>query len=191
MLKNNILRKINVVGTSGSGKSTFSKRLSQILKIPYVEMDKLFWGPNWYWPSDEEFFGKLKSELKKDFWVLDGNYTRTIPIKWESVDTVIWLDYPFSTTLIRAIKRAFRRSLTGEELWEGTGNRESFKKSFLSKESIILWTIKTHGQVRKKYESYLSDPKFSHIKFIRLKNDLEVEAYLANLNFDWQPLSPK
>lgn len=179
---NNTLRRINVVGTSGSGKSTFSKRLSEILKIPYVEMDKIFWGPNWYWPSDEEFFNKLKGELQKDSWVLDGNYTRTIPIKWERVDTVIWLDYPFSKTLFRAVKRAFLRSLTGEELWPGTGNRETFKKSFFSKHSIIYWTIKTHGQVRRKYESYLNDPKFSQIKFVRLQSDLDVETYLANLN---------
>jgi adenylate kinase family enzyme len=190
-LSNSNSKKINVVGTSGSGKSTFSKRLSKILNIRYIEMDKIFWGPNWYWPTDEEFFGNLKNALKNESWVLDGNYTRTIPIKWEKVDTVVWLDYPFPTTLFRAVKRALRRSFTQEELWEGTGNRESFKKSFLSRESIILWTIKTHSQVRKKYESYMIDPKFSHIKFVRLRSDLEVESYLANLNYDWQPLLPK
>ena len=153
-------------------------------------MDKVFWGPNWYWPTDEDFFGKLQNELRQDSWVLDGNYTRTIPIKWEKVDTVIWLDYPFLTTLFRAIRRAFLRSLTQEELWEGTGNRESFSKSFFSKDSIILWMIKTHKQVCKKYESYLVDPKFSHINFIRLRNDRDVEFFLANQNFNWQPLSP-
>ena len=62
----NSLNKINVVGTSGSGKSTVSKRLSQILDIPYIEMDKIFWGPNWYWPTDEEFFGKLRNTLKSE-----------------------------------------------------------------------------------------------------------------------------
>lgn len=190
-MKNFSQNKMNVVGTSGSGKSTFSQRLSQILDIPYVEMDKIFWGPNWHWPADEEFFSKLRKTLKSEKWILDGNYNRTIPIKWEKVDTVIWLDYPFSTTLFRAVKRALRRSLTQEELWEGTGNRESFKKSFFSKESIILWTIKTHSQVRKRYESYIVDPRFSHIKFVRLRSDLEVECYLANLNNNWQPFSPK
>ena len=174
------MKKINVVGTSGSGKTTFSKRLSKILGVAYIEMDKIFWGPNWYWPSDEEFFNNLKEELKSDSWVLDGNYTRTIPIKWENVDTVIWLDYSFSTTLFRAVKRALYRSWTKVEIWEGTGNRESFKKSFFSKESIIWWTIKTHAQVRKKYERCLSDPQYSHIKFIRLTNDAEVETFLAN-----------
>jgi hypothetical protein len=48
-------------------------------------MDAVFWGPNWHWPGDEEFFTKLKNELSRDAWILDGNYTRTIPIKWENV----------------------------------------------------------------------------------------------------------
>jgi adenylate kinase family enzyme len=78
-------KRINVVGTSSSGKTTFSKFLSNILGIDHIEMDGIFWGPNWYWPSDEEFFSKLREALKKDAWVLDGNYTRSIPIKWKKM----------------------------------------------------------------------------------------------------------
>jgi len=89
------MKRINIIGTSGSGKTTFGKRLAKVLSIEYIEMDQLFWGKNWYWPSDEEFFSKLKSELEKKLWILDGNYTRSIPIKWEKVDTVIWLDFSF------------------------------------------------------------------------------------------------
>jgi adenylate kinase family enzyme len=83
------ISRINIIGTSGSGKSSFAKKLSQITGFPYVEMDKVFWGPNWKWPSDEEFFSKLKVALAGEKWILDGNYTRTIPIKWEKVDLVI------------------------------------------------------------------------------------------------------
>ena len=87
-------KRINIVGTSSSGKTMFSKALSTILGINYIEMDEIFWGPNWYWPSDKEFFSNLRKVLKnKDAWILDGNYTRTIPIKWEKVELVIWLDY--------------------------------------------------------------------------------------------------
>lgn len=170
--------RINVIGTSGSGKTTFSKCLAQKLGCPYVEMDKVFWGPNWHWPTDEEFFENLKCAISGDRWVLDGNYTRSVPIKWERVEMVIWLDYSFSLTLYRAVSRAFRRALSGEEIWEGTGNRESFRKSFFSKDSIILWTIKTHGPVRRKYEAYLVDPKFKHIKFIRLRSRQEASRFL-------------
>jgi len=47
--------KINIVGTTASGKSTFSRKLRQVNGIPYIEMDKIFWGPSWYEPPDAEF----------------------------------------------------------------------------------------------------------------------------------------
>ena len=171
-----------MIGTSGTGKTTFAQKLSERLGYPYIEMDKIFWGPNWQWPSDEFFFGNLRTALAGDRWVLDGNYTRTIPIKWERIEMVVWLDYSFPRTLFQALKRALRRSLTQEEIWEGTGNRESFRKSFFSKNSIVLWTIKTHRPVRLKYEAYLRDPKYSHIQFVRLKNHREADAFLNRIN---------
>lgn len=172
------IARINVIGASGSGKSTFARRLSQISNFPYIEMDKLFWGPNWQWPSDDEFFAKVKNAVANPQWILDGNYTRTLFMKWEKVDLVIWLDLPFAQTLFQAIRRAITRVWTQQELWEGTGNRESFKKSFFSKDSIILWTIKTHGPVRQKYQSYMQDPKFQHIRFIRLRSHSEAKKFL-------------
>lgn len=174
-------RKINVVGASGSGKTTFSKSLSCILGFEHIEIDSVFWGPNWHHPSDEEFYSDLKQSLKnKDSWILDGNYTRTIPIKWENVELVIWLDYSFTRTLIQALIRAFMRSLTKKELWEGTGNRETFKKSFFSRDSIIFWTIRTHSKVRLKYERLMNDPEFSNITFVRLRSPLQSRRFLKD-----------
>lgn len=175
------ISRINVVGTSGSGKSTFCKKLSSLLQYPYIEMDKIFWGLDWTMPNDEEFFANLRRALDGPRWVLDGNYTRTTPIKWQNVDLVIWLDYSFPRTLFQAVRRAVARAWTQQELWEGTGNRESFRRSFLSKESIIWWTITTHAKVRKKYESILLDPKFAHITFVRLRNHSEAERFLAQI----------
>jgi adenylate kinase family enzyme len=175
------LSRVNVVGTSGSGKSTLAKRLSQVLGLPYVEMDKVFWGQDWAWPSDEEFFSNLRKALGGEGWVLDGNYTRTIPIKWEKIDLVVWLDYSFSRTLFQAVKRAVARSWSQEELWEGTGNRESFRRSFFSKKSIIWWTITTHGKMRAKYEKILVEERFSHIQFVRLRSHAEAEKFLGEV----------
>ena len=81
--------RINVLGTSGSGKSTFSKKLADKLNVPYVQLDELFWKPNWTESSDEELFPKLEKAVSSDEWVLDGNYTRTIPIKGEF--NPVWL----------------------------------------------------------------------------------------------------
>ena len=173
--------RINIVGTSGSGKSTFAKSLASKLKYPYIELDQLFWGPKWQQSTDEVFFDKIKIAINCDCWVLDGNYTRTIPIKWQQVDLVIWLDFSFATTLFQSVLRAIKRILSGHEIWEGTGNRETFRKTFFSKESILLWMMNTHGTVRKNYEAIMQDPKYSHIQFVRLRSRKEANHFLSNL----------
>jgi adenylate kinase family enzyme len=171
--------RINIVGTTGSGKSTFSKELAAVLNIPYVQIDQVYWGPDWYEPSDEEFFPKLKAALDKDSWVLDGNYQRTQPIKWKNVQAVIWLDYSFPIVFYRAVKRAITRSLTKEELWEGTGNRESFRRSFFSRDSILLWTLRTYWKNRKRYMRDMQDSRYAHIQFIRLASPAEAAEFLS------------
>ncbi len=70
------MKKINVIGTTGSGKSTFSRKLADKLSYPCAHMDELFWKPNWVESSDAEFFPKVESFVSKDSWVLDGNYKR-------------------------------------------------------------------------------------------------------------------
>lgn len=175
------MNRFNVVGTSGSGKSTFAKMLATKLGYRYIEMDAIFWGPNWYWPPDEEFFPKLEKALEGDNWVVDGNYTRTIPIKWRHPITVIWIDLPFTTTLLQATKRALKRAISQKEIWPNTNNRESIRKSFFSKDSIILWTIKTYHKVKENYEALMKDPQFSHVTFVRIRSHKEAEAYLNSL----------
>src|SRR5215510_13089404 len=114
-------------------------------------------------------------------WVLDGNYTRTIPVKWKKVQAVIWLDPSLLRTVLQVIKRTIHRSLTQEELWPGTGNRESLRKAFLSKDSIILWAITSHQNSRKNYGSIMSSPAYSYISFIRLNSRTQVASFLEGL----------
>jgi adenylate kinase family enzyme len=172
--------KINVVGTSSSGKTTISKRLSDILSISYIEMDALFWGPNWEPSSYEEFCAKLHSALKGDSWILDGNYTKSTPIKWKSVNTVIWLDFSFIRSLLQAIKRAIKRIIAREELWPGTGNIETLGGLF-SKDSIVLYTITSHRRVRRKYEAFIESGHYPNIHFIRLRSPRKAESFLIKI----------
>ena len=168
--------RINVLGTSGSGKSTFSKKLADKLNVPYVQLDELFWKPNWTESSDEEFFSKIEDALSPDEWVLDGNYRRSTPVKWKRVQMVVYLDLPFHTVLFRVIKRSLIRSFKNEELW--AGNRETFWKTFFTRDSIILWTLKMFHKNRKDYPKLFEKPEYSHIKFIRLRSTKEVDDFL-------------
>jgi adenylate kinase family enzyme len=174
-------QRINVVGTSGSGKTTFARQLARALDLPYYEMDRLFWKPSWQESSDGEFFGKLEQVTSGPLWVLDGNYTRTLPIKWKRVQLVIWLDPSFVQTVFRVTTRTIRRALTREELWPGTGNRESLAEAFFSRKSIIWWAISTHERNRKKYSALMIAPEHSHITFVRLKSRADPQRFLGGL----------
>ena len=173
--------RINVIGTSGSGKSTFCKQLAQQFSIPHIEMDALFWKPNWEKTSYDEFIKEIEIALEQDSWILDGDYTKTIPIKWKTVDIVIWIDYSFSRTLYQTIKRSIARLITKKELWPGTENIETLTKIF-SKDSIILWTITHYQKNRRKYKEAFLDPKYSHIEFIRIKKPKDMEKLIFSLH---------
>lgn len=173
--------RVNVVGASGSGKSTFAKQLAAKLELPMIEMDAVYWNPNWSEPTDEVFFERLRSALAHPRWVLDGNYDRTVPIKWQGVTAVIWLDYSLPRTLLQGLKRALFRAWTQVELWPGTGNRESFRGTFLSKKSVLLWSLRSHGKLRVRYGERMADPAFEQIRFYRLRSPAEARALLERL----------
>ncbi|WP_201746277.1 P-loop NTPase family protein [Veronia nyctiphanis] len=175
------MKKINVVGVSGSGKSFFSKELAEKLDASYLEMDAIFWKPNWEESKDDEFFANLSAAISIDSWVLDGNYNRTRSVKWKDVDTVVWIDYSFPRTVFQAIKRALTRVMSRKEIWAGTGNKESLKKLF-SKHSIVLWTLKNYYKVRRRYEADLASSEYAHIRFVRIQNHRQAREFLASVD---------
>ena len=175
------LARVNVVGTSGVGKSTFARQLAEVLDAPYIEMDALFWLPNWTGRSDDEFLPLVKENLKGEAWVLDGNYSRTTSIKWRRVQTLIWLDYSFLRAVYQTTLRAINRALTQSELWPNTGNRESFRRCFFSRDSIILWTLTTFHRRRRKYTALIESDDYPDIDFLRFRSPRESRAFIAHL----------
>lgn len=172
------MEKVNVIGTTGSGKSTFSMLLAEKLGIPCIHMDQIFWKPNWVESSDEEFIPKVELAVTGEFWVLDGNYSRTNDIKWRHADTIIWLDYSYSRTFFQLLRRTITRIITREELWPGTGNRESVGKSFASRDSIFLWFFRGYKRNTKRYAALGKSLSHSHIKFVRLQNPKDAKAFI-------------
>ncbi len=130
--------KILIVGTSGSGKSTLARKLSKKIGIPDIELDALFWKENWTQSEPDEFRKKISDGISANYgFVIHGNYNKVRDLTWGNVDHVIWLDYSFRLVMWRVLKRSIVRVIRKESLW--AGNRESFQKTFLSKDSIILW----------------------------------------------------
>src|SRR5688572_8188777 len=94
-------KKILVIGPNGSGKTTFGKKLSAKLNIPFYELDFYSWQPDWV-ETDYDEFRKITEELTaKDEWIIDGNYARNQDITIPRADTIIWLDASLAKSLYR------------------------------------------------------------------------------------------
>ncbi len=111
--------------------------------------------------------------------MIDGNYSRVRDIVWTRGTTIIWLNYPFRVVLWRALWRSVKRAATQEELF--SGNRESFRKSFFSRESIILWVISSYRRRRQDYRRTLDNGDYPHLRVIELRNPAQAERLIASL----------
>lgn len=174
------MKRINVVGTSGSGKTTFARQIGQRLGIPHVELDALHWEPNWQEAPVEIFRQRVETALSGDAWVVDGNYSVMRFVVWGRADTIVWLDFSFLVIFSRILKRTARRVFIREELW-GTGNRESLRMALFSRDSILLWVLKTYRRRRREYPQLFSLPEYAHLQVIRLQSPRRAAAWLSEL----------
>ncbi len=171
--------RIAVVGTSGSGKTTTARRISQILGIPHIELDALHWGPNWTSTETPILRERVAEAVSGEQWVLDGNYRAVRDIVWQRATTIIWLDYPFWLVMWRIFSRTLIRSLRRQELWNG--NRESFRMGFLSRESVIVWSFNTYHRRRKEYPILFQQPEHSHLTILQQHSPNQTEKWLVDL----------
>ena len=87
------MKKILVIGCCGAGKSTFSKKLHKILKLPLIHLDTYYHKPNWEEPEKEDWKKIVSSLAHRKEWIMDGNFSDTFDIRIPRSDTIIYLDY--------------------------------------------------------------------------------------------------
>jgi adenylate kinase family enzyme len=173
------LRRVSVVGTSCSGKTTFAGNLAQILKVKYIELDAIHWLPGWVERPKDEFLNLVEKAAANDSWVFDGNYTRTREIVWGRATAIIWLNYSFPRTFYRAINRTTRRIIGGEKIC--SGNQETFRQSFMSRDSILLWVLTTYHKKRRRYTKLLREDNLSEKEIFVFRHPKEAGEFLRQV----------
>lgn len=171
------MQRVVVFGTTGSGKSWLAERLAARTGLRVVELDALFWGPEWQPAPLELFRHRVEREIRDGGWIVVGIYGQVRDLTWKAADTLVWLDLPFPVVMWRLLRRTIRRVFTKEDLW-GTGNRESLAGAFFSRQSILLYALKTHRRNRERFAiecEFLAKDK----TIVRLKSAREVERFLA------------
>jgi adenylate kinase family enzyme len=167
---------VAVVGASGSGKTTLARRLAERLGVAHVELDALFWGPDWTPAPLETFRARVRDALAGDGWTTDGNYRKVRDLVWAQADTLVWLDYPLPLVMWRVTTRTLRRSLTGEELW--SGNRESLRNALFDRDSIVLYALKSCRRHRREYPVLLDEPAYRHLRVVHLRSPRAMRKWI-------------
>jgi adenylate kinase family enzyme len=174
------LERVVVVGTSCVGKTTFSRRLAAALASPVVQLDELYWGPNWTARPEKEFIGSVERATTGPRWVVDGNYSTIRDVVWPRATAVIWLNLGFPTVFARALRRTLVRGISQESLY--AGNRESLRRAFFSRESILLWVLTTYWERRRRYPALRENSRYAGLAWFELKHRAEVATFLTTLS---------
>jgi adenylate kinase family enzyme len=172
-------RRINVVGTSAAGKTTFARALAGHLDVPCVELDALHWEADWTEAPEPVMRQRVTDATAGEAWVVDGNYSAVRDIVWGRAQAVVWLDFPLRTVLWRYAARTQRRIRTGEELWPGTGNRERLSMHLLTRDSLLWWILSTYRRRRRGYPPLLAaNPQLASVRF---RSAREADDWLATV----------
>lgn len=180
-------QRIAVIGTAGAGKSTLAKTLAARLGVPCIELDALFWEPNWTPAFFMDFRDRVEDATDSPAWVADGNYHTSRDIVWGRAEALIWLDYGFWLSLGRLLRRTLRRMSTREELWNG--NRENIwnQLKIWSQDSLIHWFLKTYWRRKREIPLLLTLMENKHLKVFHFKSPRETEKWLDDLNPEGRP----
>ena len=171
------MKRVNVKGISGSGKSTFAAELARRLRLPYIELDALHHGPNWAEPTNEEFRSRVREamEAAPDGWVIDGNYEGKLgDTVVAEADTIVWLDLPLRLKALRLWRRTRHRIRNEVELW--SGNRESWRGVLCGRDALFWWMVRGHFRHRRRWpERFAGDERV-----VRLRSVTEAKEWLES-----------
>ena len=163
------MKKVIVIGSPGSGKSVFSKKLKEVTNLPLYHLDMIYHKKDGTHVSKEELEEKLKIIFKEEHWIIDGNYQRTLELRLKECDTVFLLDYPTETCIKGAESRVGTKR---DDLpWVEEKLDEEFKKIIIDFSKIKLPEI---------YR--LLDKYKNNRKIIVFKTREESDNYIKNIN---------
>lgn len=167
------MERIMIIGCGGSGKSTLARELGEKTGLPVVHLDQIWWAPgNWEHLEREDFDRRLLEEMDKPRWILDGNFNRTMELRLEKCDTVIYLDYSRWVCLFSWIKRVVTN--WGKARADmAPGCAEWFDPEMAG------WIWNFNKKNRKRYHDLLAQQKGKTIRIF--KNRRQLKAFLNSI----------
>ena len=166
------MERVLIIGCGGSGKSTLARQLGEKTGLPVIHLDKVWWKPGWEHITKEAFDRELAALLDMPRWILDGNFNRTISMRLERCDTVIYLDFNRFVCLWGWLKRLITNwGRSRPDMPENCAER--FDPVFMK----WIWDFNRNN--RKRYHGMLGELTGKQV--VILKNRRQVKRYLNQI----------
>jgi adenylate kinase family enzyme len=172
-------RRVVIHGATGSGKTTLSGHLGELLGVPVIQLDAIRHHRGWDSVAWDEMRALLTERLdaSTDGWVCDGNYSQVRDIYISRADSLVWLHLPWRVSFWRLLWRTINRAWSKEPLYHQDGPRESWRLTFTSRKSILWWSISNHRNHVRNTRQRLADFADPSRVFV-LHSRREVDAFL-------------
>ena len=177
-------RRIVIWGATGSGKTTLGRRLSKALNLHRVDLDEIRHARGFESVEYDEFRERLTTILDEHSaggWVVSGSYSEISDVYLSRADTLIWLNMPWRISFWRLFKRTVVRAYARSELYPGSPARESWRLSFFSRRSILLWSVTHYRSHVERTRSRLDAMRDRPIRIVELRSAREVAALLRSV----------
>lgn len=167
--------KIMVIGYSGSGKSTFSKRLSSVYELPVLHIDRIFFGPNWVERDKGIVEQEIRAFMKQDSWTIDGHYRHLAKERFDQATQIYIFDFNRFKCLYGAILRRIKyHNKSRDSIAEGC--KERLNLSF-------MWWILHTGRKKDSKELLKSYQTLYKDKVTVFKSRRQVSCYLRKIGY--------
>jgi hypothetical protein len=174
-------QRILILGRTGSGKTTLARELAASVGVPHVELDALYFGPDFSTVPLSVLRERTSAAIAGDRWVTDGNKSAVRDLVWPRADTVIWLDYPWAVSFWRLGKRALWRTSVLTAQAAERGGKAGLPKQFLSAAKGVLTALRSHMGQRREYRRMFTEQENLHLVVLRLRSPHATRRWLARV----------
>jgi len=175
LIMNSLLdkKRILIIGNPGSGKSTLAAKLAELLNLPLISLDRHYWKSGWVPTPPEEWRKQVMELVAADKWIIDGNYDSSSDIRFPRAEAIIFLDFPTSICLWRAMRRMIcSYGKVRPEMAEGCPEKINWL--------FIKWILNFRKDVRRNIFNSV-DKYFRGECLIILKSPRQVDDFIHQL----------
>jgi adenylate kinase family enzyme len=173
--------RILVIGRTGSGKTTLAREIAAARKVPHVELDSLYFGPDFSTVPEPVLRERVTKAIEDDHWVTDGNKRAVRDLVWPRADTIVWLDYPITVSLWRLGRRARRRTASLRTEAAESGDKKQLPKQMLAAAKGVLTALRSHTGQRKEFPKLFAAAENQHLAVVRLRSPRATQQWYARV----------